>query len=70
MLYTLSITIFSEIDQKTLLKRRDCYEFSNDVNSRNLGDILNAEVKPSDGRSIFFLMTGCSENNVIILSAR
>lgn len=64
----------TEIDQRILLNRIDCYNFPNYLNEmlniEVLDDISSAKVKPDDGRSIFFVLTGCSEQGTIVLSAR
>ncbi|XP_055296581.1 lactosylceramide 4-alpha-galactosyltransferase-like [Sitodiplosis mosellana] len=71
VLYTLSVTLYKTYKYKQMiLKRKACYQFPNkdDANVDILDDILNAKVKPVEGRSIFFLMTSCSKKGVIHLT--
>lgn len=46
-----------------------CYQFPINSNCLN-DDILNAKIKIEPGRSIFFVITTCSDNNVIVLKQR
>lgn len=66
---------FDEFDQseqpnnKRNSERRDCYQFVNHQNVKIFNDISNSD-GPIKGKSIFFLMTTCSKNGVIMLSPR
>ena len=54
-----------------LVISRKCYEFPNHLtNTDLLDDILTAKIKPSDRRSIFFLVTTCSSDDATALNAR
>lgn len=58
-----------EIDKKIPI----CYKFTNDWDGKDdgvLDDIQNAKTKPESGKSIFFIITTCSENHVIALKPR
>ncbi|XP_055296562.1 lactosylceramide 4-alpha-galactosyltransferase-like isoform X2 [Sitodiplosis mosellana] len=60
------------LNHTTILQRRisSCYQFPDDSSGSLLADISNAKLKPSDRRSIFFLMTSCSWKGKIALKAR
>ena len=71
-LHTISV-LEARNNQRMMVKRRNCYQFPGYLNNENaeiLDDILNAKVKPNGGKSIFFLMTGCSEQGEINFSSR
>lgn len=57
--------------QKMILNRKACYQYHNNQNSaERLKDILYAKRKPEEGRSIFFLMTSCSNKGIMSLTVR
>lgn len=77
VLYT--VTVFNVQSHKQIKLESENYvqflhlnsiHLSNDASSSILSDILNADVKPNDGRSIFFLVADYSDNDVITLLAR
>lgn len=78
----LLLTIFASIVHEVVLwqknfewntNNKSCYQFPNESNGKNgsiFDDISDANMRIEPARSIFFLVTTCSENNEITLNPR
>lgn len=72
ILYTISLLLYNKYNyQNMILNRKMCYQYNNNQNSgERLEDILYAKYQPKEGRSIFFLMTSCSNKGIMSLTVR